>query len=173
MAVARASVPDLLRPGLLGPQWSEPVKEHHAESEEEEAPKRKRRRRGGSAVGKMATPRLDRRPRKMGGFMGSPPLGSDDDPKMASISAPREEVPRGMVDDNDKGPPYKRGGRLTAAERHDLPKGDFALPGERYPINDENHARNALSRVSQNGSSEEKAKVRAAVHRKYPDIGEE
>jgi hypothetical protein len=63
------------------------------------------------------------------------------------------------------------GGPLTAARRNKLPGGDFALPGRRYPINDPNHARNALSRVSQNGSPEEKAAVRAKVHRKYPDIG--
>lgn len=66
----------------------------------------------------------------------------------------------------------KSGGRLTASERHALPRGDFALPGERYPINDENHARNALARVSQHGSSDEKARVRSAVHRKYPGIGQ-
>jgi len=65
----------------------------------------------------------------------------------------------------------KRGGHLTAAQRHKLPAKDFALPGERYPIEDKNHARNALARVSQHGSSEEKARVRAAVHRKYPEIG--
>ena len=66
---------------------------------------------------------------------------------------------------------YKDGGRLTAKQRHALPSSDFALPGGRYPVNDQNHARNALARVSQFGSPEEKAKVRAAVHRKYPDIG--
>lgn len=68
-------------------------------------------------------------------------------------------------------PNYARGGRLTAAQRHALPSGDFALPGGRYPINNPSHARNALSRVSGNGTPEEKAKVRAAVHRKYPGIG--
>lgn len=61
-------------------------------------------------------------------------------------------------------------GKLTAKQRHDLPAGDFALPGERYPINDPSHARNALARVSQHGSPEEKAAVRAKVHRKYPGI---
>lgn len=64
-----------------------------------------------------------------------------------------------------------KGGHLTARARHALPKGDFALPGERYPIEDSNHARNALARVSQHGSPTEQARVRAAVHRKYPDIG--
>lgn len=65
----------------------------------------------------------------------------------------------------------KRGGHLTASERHALPSGDFALPGERYPVNDKAHARNALARVSQFGTSEEKSKVRAKVHSKYPQIG--
>lgn len=61
--------------------------------------------------------------------------------------------------------------KLTAAARRAIPKRDFALPGGRYPIEDASHARNALSRVSANGTPEEKAKVRAAVHRKYPNIG--
>lgn len=61
--------------------------------------------------------------------------------------------------------------KLSAAARRAIPKKDFALPGGRYPIEDPNHARNALSRVSANGTPEEKAKVRAAVHRKYPSIG--
>ena len=63
--------------------------------------------------------------------------------------------------------------RLTAAHRKRLPTSTFAIPGRRaYPINDPNHARNALARVSQHGSAAEKAKVRAAVHRKYPSIGQ-
>lgn len=62
--------------------------------------------------------------------------------------------------------------KLTSKERKRMPAKSFALPGGRYPIEDKNHARNALARVSQHGSSEEKAKVRAAVHRKYPEIGQ-
>ena len=61
--------------------------------------------------------------------------------------------------------------KLTSSKRNALPSRDFALPGRRYPIEDASHARNALARVSQHGSPAEKAKVRAAVHRKYPDIG--
>lgn len=60
---------------------------------------------------------------------------------------------------------------MTAKERDALPSKAFALPGRRFPVNDKSHARNALARVSQFGSSEEKAKVRSAVHRKYPEIG--
>ena len=61
--------------------------------------------------------------------------------------------------------------KLTAKARKAIPGKAFALPGRRYPIEDKSHARNALSRISQFGSSAEKSKVRAAVHRKYPDIG--
>jgi hypothetical protein len=60
---------------------------------------------------------------------------------------------------------------LTAQARKHISASNFALPGRRYPIEDASHARNALARVSQHGSSAEKAKVRAAVHRKYPGIG--
>lgn len=61
---------------------------------------------------------------------------------------------------------------LTTKGRKQLKKSSFALPGKRYPIHDLAHARNALARVSQYGTPEEKARVRAAVHRKYPGIGE-
>lgn len=60
---------------------------------------------------------------------------------------------------------------LTAKGRKQISPESFALPGGRYPIHDENHARNALARVAQHGTPEEKAKVQAAVHRRYPDIG--
>jgi hypothetical protein len=61
--------------------------------------------------------------------------------------------------------------KLTAATRKEIPTGEFAGPKRSYPIEDASHARNALSRVSQFGSPSLKAKVRAAVHRKYPGIG--
>lgn len=60
--------------------------------------------------------------------------------------------------------------KLTAAARSHIKAKDFALPGGRYPIEDASHARNALARVSQHGTPEEKSRVRAAVHRKYPGI---
>lgn len=47
--------------------------------------------------------------------------------------------------------------KLTASARKHLSSGSFALP-------------NALARVSQHGTPAEKAKVRAAVHHKYPSI---
>ncbi len=60
--------------------------------------------------------------------------------------------------------------KLSTKTRNSLPDSAFALPGRRYPIHDESHARNALARVAQNGTPEEKAKVEAAVKRRYPDI---
>ena len=69
---------------------------------------------------------------------------------------------------------------LSAKERRALPDSDFALPGKgkgpegkqagSYPIPDKNHARMALAMVAKYGTAEEKAKVRAAVERKFPGI---
>jgi len=69
---------------------------------------------------------------------------------------------------------------LSAEERQNLKKSEFALPGKgegpegkgsgSYPIDSVNRARSALSLVAQHGTSEEKAKVRAAVKKKYPEI---
>lgn len=77
----------------------------------------------------------------------------------------------------------KKNDRLTAHERQAMPKSDFALPGKgegpegagagSYPIPNASHARNALARVAQHGTPAEKAEVRAAVHRKFPDIGKD
>lgn len=61
--------------------------------------------------------------------------------------------------------------KLTAAARNKISGKNFALPGRRYPIEDASHARNALARVSQFGSSSEKAAVRSKVHAKYPGMG--
>ena len=61
--------------------------------------------------------------------------------------------------------------KLTTKARKAIPSKEFAGPDRSYPIEDKSHARNALARVSQHGSPAVKAKVRAAVHRKYPDIG--
>lgn len=61
--------------------------------------------------------------------------------------------------------------KLTTERRDAIPSGDFGLPGRRYPLNDANHARNALSRAAQNASPAEQAEIRAKVHAKYPGIG--
>jgi len=58
--------------------------------------------------------------------------------------------------------------KLTSAERKQLPSSDFAEPKERkYPMEDRAHAQNALSRVSQFGSSKQKSLVRAKAARKF------
>ena len=59
---------------------------------------------------------------------------------------------------------------LTAHERDALPDSDFALPGRRYPIHNLTHAQNALARVEENGTPEEKRRVRAAVRKRYPSL---
>ena len=65
-----------------------------------------------------------------------------------------------------------RGGPLTSRERKALKPATFVFPKERkYPIPNKSHGRNALARVSASGTPEEKSKVRAAVHRKFPSIG--
>ena len=70
--------------------------------------------------------------------------------------------------------------KLSYKERQGLSKSQFALPGKgsgpegkqggSYPIPDESHARNALARVSQHGTSAEKSKVQSAVEKKFPNI---
>jgi hypothetical protein len=65
---------------------------------------------------------------------------------------------------------------LTTKQRKRLSGKSFAIPSKApgsgsYPIPDRAHAQNALARVSQHGSPEEKAKVRAKVHAKYPTLG--
>ncbi len=61
---------------------------------------------------------------------------------------------------------------LTTQKRNNLPTSSFAEPGKRkYPVPDANHARNALARVSGNGTPSEKAMVRAEVARRFPSIG--
>jgi len=62
--------------------------------------------------------------------------------------------------------------KLTPTARSKLSAKTFALSGRRYPINDPNHARNALARVSQHGTPAEKATVRGKVHAKFPGIGQ-
>ncbi len=62
--------------------------------------------------------------------------------------------------------------QLTYEERAHLPSNAFVFPKTRaYPIETEARARNALARVSQFGSPTEKKKVRIAVKRKFPKIG--
>jgi len=60
--------------------------------------------------------------------------------------------------------------KLITKGRKQIKTENFALPGRRYPINDKNHAINALARVEQNGTSEEKKKVKAKVYKKYPSL---
>ena len=61
--------------------------------------------------------------------------------------------------------------KLTTKQRESLSSKSFVFPKSRkFPIEDAAHARDALSRAAHKGGSVE-AKVRAAVHKKYPAIG--
>ena len=61
--------------------------------------------------------------------------------------------------------------KLTTRKRKGLPKTSFAIPEKRkYPINDREHAANALARVTASGTPLEKAKVRKAVCKRYPTL---
>lgn len=64
----------------------------------------------------------------------------------------------------------KNGGPLNAKRRNALPSKDFAGPDRSYPINDANHARNALARASQHASPKLRARIQAKVAKKYPGI---
>jgi hypothetical protein len=60
---------------------------------------------------------------------------------------------------------------LTAKGRSHIKESNFAIPEKKkYPIHDIEHARNALARVAQYGTPEEKRRVRAAVKKKYPQL---
>lgn len=63
--------------------------------------------------------------------------------------------------------------RLTAKARAQIPKKEFAVPGKDgggYPIDTKTRAKTALGLVGMHGSPAEKAQVRSAVAKKYPDI---
>ncbi len=64
----------------------------------------------------------------------------------------------------------QRNGKRLAGGKP-IPRSDFALPGQSaYPIDTIGRARNALARIAQNGTPEQKAKVRNAVQRRYQSI---
>lgn len=62
----------------------------------------------------------------------------------------------------------KNGRRMAGGKP--IPKGDFAVPPDGYPVDTPGRARDALSRVAANGTPKEQAQVKAAVRRKYPGI---
>lgn len=61
--------------------------------------------------------------------------------------------------------------RNTKTGRKAMKSSNFALPGKKkYRVDDAPHARNALSRVAQHGTPDEKKKVRKVVKKKFPGI---
>ena len=68
---------------------------------------------------------------------------------------------------------------MTAAQRSEIPKKDFALTGKQsttkkpaYPIHDEKHARLALAFVKMHGSPGQQGEVYKDVARKYPHLAQ-
>ena len=60
--------------------------------------------------------------------------------------------------------------RLTAADRRRIPADRFGLPGtDRYPIEDEKHAKLAVDMAPHAGPKKEK-EIDRRVHRFYPRI---
>jgi hypothetical protein len=66
---------------------------------------------------------------------------------------------------------------LTAEQRSDLPKKDFAVKPkksntgkEAYPIPDRQHAQSALGFAKMHGDAADLASVRAKIKAKYPDM---
>ena len=62
----------------------------------------------------------------------------------------------------------KNGQRLAGGKP--IASGDFALPGQRYPVDTPGRARDALARGAANATPAEQARIRSAVRRKYPGI---
>jgi hypothetical protein len=62
----------------------------------------------------------------------------------------------------------RKGKRLAGGKP--IAKGDFALPGQRYPIDTPGRARNALARGAQNATPAEQATIKRKVAAKYPAI---
>ena len=63
----------------------------------------------------------------------------------------------------------EKGRKMVKAYASPKGKGD-KKDKDAYPIHDLPHARNALARVAQHGSPEEKRRVRRAVYTKYPSL---
>lgn len=59
---------------------------------------------------------------------------------------------------------------LTTAARNALPASAFAGPNRSYPVNDQAHARNALSRAAQFAGPATQAAVKRKVTKKFPQV---
>ncbi len=60
--------------------------------------------------------------------------------------------------------------KLSSKARNALPDSAFAGPDRSYPIPNVSHGRNALARASQHAGPDLKAKIRAKVKKKFPEI---
>lgn len=61
--------------------------------------------------------------------------------------------------------------KLSTAMRKAMKPSQFAFPATKeYPLNDENHARDALSRGSANATPAQQATIKSKVAAKFPGI---
>ena len=61
--------------------------------------------------------------------------------------------------------------KLNAAKRKKIPTSEFGLPEKKaYPLENANHARNALARASQFATPDEEAEIKAKVAKRFPGI---
>ncbi len=100
-----------------------------------------------------------------GGGSGAITVPSVSDAGFTGLSGSSGGFAKGGLVKMDKG-----GKVLDANARKHIAPHNYALSDGRYPIHDLVHARNALARVAQNGTPEEKKKVKAKVHEKYPEL---
>jgi len=98
------------------------------------------------------------------------------DPELLKIAAWLSDGSDSLEAYGALGGQYKAAAVLTQPSREKIKKKHFAIPKGgpggtgRYPIHDESHARNALTRVRQYGTPSEKSQVYAAVAKKYPGL---
>ena len=60
--------------------------------------------------------------------------------------------------------------RLSTTQRKAMPQGEYALPGKRFPINDDKHARAAIMLSNKGTTPGEAATVRAKAQAKLGRI---
>jgi hypothetical protein len=119
--------------------------------------------------GKIERNEIDTEP-KENKYELPPAPEADLDYKPAPTPEPDKKEERKLEMDVRTPAKMSEGGKLDTSARAHISEKNFAGPDRSYPIEDASHARNALARVSQHGSPELKAQVRAKVHAKYPGI---
>ncbi len=139
----------------------------------------------GALLGKKLLPAVGRVAGGLGGYsFATRPLGEADPAELGMLegwekggSVNQDFFTEGFV----QAAMTKVAKQLTQRGRARISSKNFAFPGlakskdskkksGNYPIHDLPHARNALARVAQHGTSAQQAQVRAKVYAKYPQL---